>query len=148
MFKLSEMFGQRVWTLLDGELSKTSEFGRTLDKHLLKLAPLVGYNFKHFVQTFYIWWPLVTSILTWPEKFLCKSCRSLPDLSYAVCRLSLRCLVFEIWRGPKRPPAQNRTFQSPPGIGFNIYRLLMWLFSNNVSWPEVLLTFIVVFLIP
>ena len=30
-----------VRTLLDGELSKTSEFGRTLDKHLLKLAPLV-----------------------------------------------------------------------------------------------------------
>ena len=30
-----------VRTLLDGELPKTSEFGRTLDKHLLKLAPLV-----------------------------------------------------------------------------------------------------------
>ena len=36
------MFGKKVVrTLLDGELSKTSEFGRTLDKHLLKLAPLV-----------------------------------------------------------------------------------------------------------
>ena len=31
-----------VRTLLDGELSKTSEFGRTLDKHLLKLAPLIS----------------------------------------------------------------------------------------------------------
>ena len=31
-----------VRTLLDGELSKTSEFGRILDKHLLKLAPLVA----------------------------------------------------------------------------------------------------------
>ena len=30
-----------VRALLDGELSKTSEFGRTLDKYLLKLAPLV-----------------------------------------------------------------------------------------------------------
>ena len=40
MFKLSEMFGQSL--LLDGELSKTSEFGRTLDRHLLKLAPLVS----------------------------------------------------------------------------------------------------------
>ena len=29
-----------------------------------------------------------------------------------------------------------------------IYRLLMWLLSNNFSWPEVLLTLIVVFRIP
>ena len=28
----------------------------------------------------------------------------------------------------------------------NIYRLLMWLLSNDFSWPEVLLTLIVVFL--
>ena len=36
-----------VWTFLDGEMSKTSEFGRTLDKYLLKLAPLVGTR-RHF----------------------------------------------------------------------------------------------------
>ena len=30
-----------VRTLLDGQLSKTSEFGRTLDKHLLRQAPLI-----------------------------------------------------------------------------------------------------------
>ena len=43
MFKLSEIFDKGVvWTLLDGELSKTLEFGRTLDKHLLKLAPLMA----------------------------------------------------------------------------------------------------------
>ena len=54
------------------------------------------------------------------RKCLSKSCRSFNDLSNAVCRLSIRCVIFYIWRGPKRPPAQNRTFRSPPGIGLSL----------------------------
>ena len=55
---------------------------------------------------------LVTSgdlaILTWPENNLSKSLRSRRGLSYAVYRLSLRCLVFEFGGGgggtPPPPP--------------------------------------------
>ena len=47
------------------------------------------------------------------------SCHALLN---AVYRLSLRRVVFEIRGGgaSKPPSAQNRTFQSPPGIGFNL----------------------------
>ena len=38
----------------------------------------------------------------------------------AVCRLPPQCVVFEIWRGAKKAPAQNRAFQSPPGIGLRV----------------------------
>ena len=47
MYKLSEMFGQRGGSdafgrrAVIGKNIGTSELGRTLDKHLLKLAPLV-----------------------------------------------------------------------------------------------------------
>ena len=70
-------------------------------------------------KTFYTWWPLVTSILTWLEQFLCKSCRSLSDLSNAVCRLSLRCLVFEIWWGGanRLPPPRIEPFRARPEYG-------------------------------
>ena len=45
-------------------------------------------------KTFYRWWPLKTSLLTWPENVLCKSCRDFNGLSNTVCRLSLQCLFF------------------------------------------------------
>ena len=61
----------------------------------------------------------MTSILTWSENVLCKSCRSSNDLSNAVCRLLLRCVFFRYEGAEKAPPAQNRTFQSPPGIGLS-----------------------------
>ena len=53
---------------------------------------------------FNIWWPLVTSILTWPENDLCKSLRSRRSLSNDFCRLSLSSVVFEIrfWSPPPR----------------------------------------------
>ena len=42
MYKLSEMFGQRGGLDAFGRGAvKKLEFGQTLDKHLLKLAPLV-----------------------------------------------------------------------------------------------------------
>ena len=45
---------------------------------------------------FDLWWPLVTSILTWPENDLSKSLISYRRLSYAVYRLSLSSVVS--WR--------------------------------------------------
>ena len=65
---------------------------------------------------FDLWWPLMTSILTWPENDLSKSLRSCRGLSYAVYCLSLRSVVFEVGGGQKPSPARNWTFQSPPGI--------------------------------
>ena len=56
----------------------------------------------------------MTSILTWPENVLCKSCRSLTGLSNAVCRLSLRCLVFYICRGAESPPPRPESNLSEP----------------------------------
>ena len=57
-------------------------------------------------------WPLVTSILTWPETDLCKALRSCHGISYAAYRLSLSSEVFEIGWGFLKPPppATNRTF--------------------------------------
>ena len=70
------------------------------------------------LKTFYRWWPLVTLILTWPENVLCKSCRSFNYLPNAVCCLSLRCVVYEIWRGPKKPPSpRSEPFRARPEEG-------------------------------
>ena len=61
-------------------------------------------------------WPLVTSILTWPPpQKKCKSCTSLTELFNAVCRLSLWCLVFEIWPGGRKgPPPRSEPFRARP----------------------------------
>ena len=58
---------------------------------------------------FDLWWPLVTSILTWPGNDLYKSWRSRRSLSNAVCRMSLRCVVFEIsgGGGAESPPPRT-----------------------------------------
>ena len=53
---------------------------------------------------FDLWWPLVTSILTWPGNDLYKSWRSRRSLSNAVCRMSLRCVVFDISGGAESAP--------------------------------------------
>ena len=85
-----------------------SHFSIFLVQKLFRLQFLRHVIFDDF------WWPQL-----WPDPiFVCKSCRYLTDLSNAVCRLSLRCLVFEIWRGGgdriPRPesnlsePARNR----------------------------------------
>ena len=86
---------------------------------------------------FEFWWPLVTSILTWPENDIVKSLRSRRGLSYAFYRLSLSGVVFEFdfffhltASGTKTIDlrsnligkqsllsARNGTFQRPPGIG-------------------------------
>ena len=52
-------------------------------------------------------------MLTWPKKFLYKSCSSITDLSNAVCRLPLQCLVFEI-SGEATPPPQQESNLSEP----------------------------------
>ena len=62
---------------------------------------------------FDLWWPVVTSTLTWPENDLYKSLRPHRGLYYAIYCLSLRSVVFEIRRGEllKPPPrATNWTF--------------------------------------
>ena len=69
---------------------------------------------------FELWWPLVTSILTWPENDLSKTWRSHRGLSDAAYRLSLGSLVFEIIRWFPKPSTTNRTFQSPPRIGLKV----------------------------
>ena len=74
-------------------------------------------------KTFHFGWPLITSIITWAENVICKSCRSLTDLSKAICCLWLRCVVFEIWRDAENASLTNNpTFQSPPGIGLSRLR--------------------------
>ena len=57
---------------------------------------------------FDLWWPLVTSILTWPRNDLYKSWRSRRSLYNAVCRMSLRCVVFEISGGGRIGPPPDR----------------------------------------
>ena len=57
---------------------------------------------------FDLWWPLVTSILTWPGNGLYKSWRSRRSLSNAVCRMSLRCVVFETSGGGRIGPPPDR----------------------------------------
>ena len=42
-------------------------------------------------------------------------------MPFGVCRSDVWFLRSE--GGPKRPPAQNRTFQSPPGIGLTFKHL-------------------------
>ena len=55
---------------------------------------------RYFLQN----WPLVTSILTWPENGLSKSLTSRRGLSNVVCRWSLGSVVFEIRGGFLKPP--------------------------------------------
>ena len=62
---------------------------------LLKLLAIVCGKIV-ILPKFDIWWPLVTSILTWPENDLCKSLRSRRGPSNAPCLLSLSSVVFEI----------------------------------------------------
>ena len=63
---------------------------------------------------FDLWWPLVTSILTWPGNDLYKSWRSRRSLSNAVCRMSLRCVVFEISGGGRiGPPRTELALKKP-----------------------------------
>ena len=83
-----------------------------------------------------LWWPQY-----WPDKKSYKSCRSSNELSNAICHSSLRFKVFEIWRGPKRPPARFRAFQSPSGIGLgwpDIWR------QKTCAWRQIQLTFWIV----
>ena len=40
-------------------------------------------------------------------------------MAVAVCHSDVWFLISE--GGPKRPPAKNRTFQSPPGIGLTFF---------------------------
>ena len=90
----------------------------------------------------------MTWILTWPENVLCKSCRSLTDLSNTVCRLSLRCLVFEIWRGggEKAPPRPESNLSEPARNRVKLVRPrpyipripTQWLIIT-VSWHAMLL---------
>ena len=57
------------------------------------------------IATFWVWWPLLTSFLTWPKNDRSISCRSHLNLSNAVYCLSLRCAVLEISGGCFHPPA-------------------------------------------
>ena len=60
---------------------------------------------------FHLWWPLVISILSWPENGLGKTLRSCHFISNAVYHLSLSSEVFEIRWGFWSPlPATNWTF--------------------------------------
>ena len=90
---------------------------------LLEIKAIVCEEIAIFSK-FDLWWPLVASILAWPENGLLKCLRSRCGLSYALYRSSLSSVVFEFGgRGPKRPPsARNWTFQSPPGIGLKLNR--------------------------
>ena len=47
------------------------------------------------------------------QKVIYKTCRSFNALSNAVCRLSLRFVVFEIWRRLKRPPCPIPSLSEP-----------------------------------
>ena len=77
-------------------------------KNTMVLIPCLYLSFKSYIAcNFQDILCLMTSAdlnidLTW--FFFVKSCRYVTDLSNAVCRWSLRCLVFEIWRGPNPPP--------------------------------------------
>ena len=86
---------------------------------------------------FDLWWPMVTTIMTWPENYLSKSLRSRRGQSYAVYRSSLSSVVF-VFRGgksKKAPSARNWTFQSPPGIGLKTYLTtqLIWQSTQCLS---------------
>ena len=55
-----------------------------------------------------LWWPLVTSILTWFENNLCKILRSHRGLSNAFCWLSLNSVVFLDTRGVSEAPPRHK----------------------------------------
>ena len=62
-------------------------------------------------------WPLVTSILTWPENNLSKSLRYRRGLSYTLYRLSLSNVVFELGGGggdKAPPPPETEPFRARP----------------------------------
>ena len=70
---------------------------------------------------FDLWWPLVTSILIWPENDLSKSLRSHHGLSYVAYRLSLGSVVFEIrWEGGGLwSPRHKLNLLAPANYGVN-----------------------------
>ena len=57
---------------------------------------------------FHLWWPLVISILSWPENGLGKTLRSCHFISNAVYHLSLSSEVFEIRWGFLKPPPRHK----------------------------------------
>ena len=73
------------------------------------------------IVTFCLRWPLVTLFFTWHKNDLIISSRSCLALYNAVCRLSLRCLVFEISGGVSDtpPPVGTKVSQTPVGARVN-----------------------------
>ena len=71
--------------------------------------------------------------------------RLVVSVSANVCPMSVRIPMF---LSALRPKASEPRLCPNISESLYIYRLLMWLLSNNFSWPEVLLTLSVVFRIP
>ena len=83
-------------------------------------ASFVGKCRTHTVK-FDLWWPLVTSFFTLAKKMTeIPSCRPSPKLSNAVCRFSLRWLVFEISVGGCHPPSPRRCEVGPAPVGARV----------------------------
>ena len=58
-------------------------------------------------------------------------------MMFAVCRSDVWFSGSE--GGSKRPPAQNRTFQSPPGIGLMQHMIRLLLVGQRINEAKVLL---------
>ena len=91
-FSFDDLRSQNCWTLVKSDLRVLPAHEESSPMFLFfqAIIPLetiaIVCEKKRFFSIFDLWWPLVTSILNWPENSLSKSLRSRHILFYAVCR--------------------------------------------------------------